>query len=145
MTKHLSAKWQDPRIQSFKLSLLTPMDIHNDDRWITRDLPSIQLNGLYYPIILYKETLEWWDTKYKRWYSGLKRHATPVINDDGLIHLVKMGNNRYQCAVYLGYETIDAIMFNTQEDCLKLGAWFRDCDPLNNKNAPLYSGAYGYK
>jgi hypothetical protein len=145
MTKHLSSKWRDPRIKPYKLSLLTPMDLHNDDRWITRDLPSIQANGLYYPILLYKETLEWWNTKYKGWYSGLKRHATPIINDDELIHLVKMGSNRYQCAVHLGYDSIDAIMFNTQEDCIKLGAWFRDCDPLNNKNALPYSGLYGYK
>ncbi len=145
MTKHLPCKFRDPRIQSFRLSLLTPMDLHNDDRWFTRDLPSIEKNGLYYPILLYRETLDWWNTRYKQLYKGLKRHAIPVVNADGMLHLVKMGSNRYQCAVYLGYETIDAIMFNSQNDCIKLGAWFRDCDPLNNKNASPYTGAYGYK
>jgi hypothetical protein len=145
LPKHLSSIYQDDRITIFRLDTLTPMDLHNDDRWVTRDLPSIQNNGMYYPILLYKITLEWWENRYKKLYSSLNRHATPIINNDGLIHAVKVGSNRYQCATHLGYETIDAIMLDNQEDCIKLGVWFRDCDPLNNKNAPAYTGAYEYK
>lgn len=144
LSKHLNAIYLDPRTKAFRLDTLTPMDLHNDDRWITRDLPSIQTNGMYYPILLYKITLDWWNTRYKKLYSSLNRHATPIINDDGLIHAVKVGSNRYQCANHLGYETIDAIMFDSQEECIQWGIYFRDCDPLNNKNAPSFTGAYGY-
>lgn len=143
LSKHLSSLYRDDRIQPFKLSTLTPTNLHNDDRWKTRDLPSLIENGLYYPLLIYKTDLYWWNTKYKKLYSNLKRHATPVINDDGMIHAIKIGNNRYECAVHLGYETIDAIMLDSEKACIQLGIWFRDCDPLN-KDAPAYTGAFGY-
>lgn len=145
LSKHLSAIYKDPRISVFRLDTLTPMDLHNDDRWQTRDLPSIQSNGMYYPILLYKMNLDWWNNKYKKHHSSLNRHAKPIINSDGLIHAVKVGSNRYQCACYLGYKTIDAIMFDSQEECIQWGIWFRECNPLNNKNAVPFTGAYEYK
>jgi hypothetical protein len=145
MTKHLQAKYRDPRIQSYELAKLTPMDLHSDERWKTRDLPSIQLNGLWYPIMLYKVPLDWWNGAFTKWRPKTNRYIDPIVNEDNMIWAIKMGSNRYQCAVHLGYDKIDAIMFNNVNDCVKLAVWFRECDPLNNNNAPPYTGAYGYK
>ena len=141
---HLSSKYRDTRINPYELDKLTPMDLHSDERWQTRDLPSIQTNGLWYPLMLYKITPEWWNGAFTKWRNKHNRYADPIINEDGMIWAIKVGSNRYQCAVYLGYKTIDAIMFDNSDDCAKLGIWFRDCDPLNNSNAPAYTGAFGY-
>jgi hypothetical protein len=141
---HLQSQWRDPRIQPYTLSKLTPMDLHTDQRWKTRDLPRIEQDGLWYPIMLYKISPYWWHNMYCRWKPKEYEHTRPIINEDGMIWAVKMGSNRYQCAVYLGYNTIDAIMFNNSDDCVKLAVWHRECDPLNNKNASPYTGAYGY-
>lgn len=144
MTRHLHAKYYDSRAQPFELAKLTPMDLHLDDRWKTRDLPSIIQHGLWYPIMLYKVTPEWWNGPFTKWRPKSSRYVDPIVNEDGMVWAVKMGSNRYQCAVHLGYNTIDAIMFNHSDDCVKLAVWFRECDPLNNKNALPYTGAYGY-
>ena len=145
MTKHLQSKYRDTRIQPYELGKLTPMDLHSDNRWQTRDLSSVITNGLWYPIALYKVTLEWWHGPFTKWRPKVNNYIDPIVNEDGLIWAVKMGSNRYQCAVHLGYDTIDAIMFDHPDDCVKLTVWFRECDPLNNKNAPAYTGAYEYK
>lgn len=145
MTKHLQAKYRDSRIQPYELAKLTPMDLHSDERWRTRDLPRIIEQGLWYPLALYKVAPEWWNGPFTKWRPKNNRYVDPVINEDGFIWAIKMGSNRYQCAVHLGYNTIDAIMFDNANDCVKLTVWFRECDPLNNKNAPAYTGAYEYK
>lgn len=134
----------DERAKPTRLDSLTPMDLHNDERWMTRDLPRIRSQGLHYPLLVYPVTVDYWYNRYTKLHSGQLRHAEPRINPDGMIHAVKVGSNRYQCACYLGYETIDAIMFDNQIDCIKLGIWLRDCDPLNNKNAPPYQGLFSY-
>ena len=131
-------------MRSFELSKLTPMDLHSDERWKTRDLTSIRDNGMYYPIMLYKVTLDWWNNTFAGWRPKMQEYVDPRVNDDSMIWAIKMGSNRYQCAVYLGYDSIDSIMFDNPNDCVKLAVWFRECDPLNNKDAPPYTGAFGY-
>lgn len=144
MIKHLASKWRDPRIQAYDLQKLNPMCLHEDRRYLTRDVPRIERDGLWYPILLYKVTPQWWTEKFAPWpYSGCNL-LPPVINQDGMIWAVKMGSNRWEAAVHLGYETIDAIMFDHSDDCVKLGVWFRDCDPLHNANCPPYTGAWEY-
>jgi hypothetical protein len=144
MTMHLTSLYRDPRIQEFALSKLTPMDLHLDERWKTRDLPRVAEQGLWYPIMLYKVTPDWWHGPFSRWRPRGCYYVDPVVNEDGMIWAIKMGSNRYQCACHLGYTSIDAIMFDHSDDCVKLGAWFRDCDPLNNSNARPYQGLYAY-
>ena len=144
MTMHLQSKWRDPRIQPFLLSKLTPMDLHKDERWLTRDLPRIERDGLWYPIMLYRVTEEWWNGGFKNWRPKSSHYVDPIVNEDGLVWAIKMGSNRYQCAKHLGYESIDAIMFDHSDDCVKLAAWHRDCDPLNNVNAQPYQGLFQY-
>lgn len=140
----LKAIWKDTRIEPFLLEKLTPMDTHNDFRWKTRDLPSISLNGLWYPILLYKVTPEWWNLKYLKWRPKTYYDIIPKVNDDGMIWAIKMGSNRYFCAKHLQYDSIDSIMFDNSDDCVKLGVWYRECDPLNNKNHPPFQGKFSY-
>lgn len=144
MNKNLSSKWRDSRIVPYKLDKLTPMDLHRDQRWRTRDLPSIEEHGLWYPIMLYKVTPDWWYEKFIMYPSTSVYYVDPVINEDNMIWAVKMGSNRYQCAVHLGYDTIDAIMFDNPNDCVKLAVWYRECNPLNNSNAQEYKGTFTY-
>lgn len=144
MTMHLQSIYRDDRIQEFELSKLTPMDLHRDERWKTRDLPRISEHGLWYPIMLYKVTEDWWNNSFSSWRPKGCYYVNPIVNEDDMIWAIKMGSNRFQCARHLGYTSIDAIMFDNSDDCVKLGAWFRDCDPLNNKNARPYQGLYSY-
>mgnify|MGYP002636391845 CR=1 FL=1 len=145
MNTYLKCQWQDPRIDKFELSKLTPMDGHDDGRWEWRDLPRIREQGLWYPILLYKVTPEWWHTKYIKWRPKIQTpYEDPIVNEDGMIWAVKMGSNRYLCARYLGYQFIDCIMFEDSNDCVKLGVWLRECDPLNNKDAEPYQGKFSY-
>lgn len=143
--KHLSSIWRDPRISPYNLKQLTPMDLHRDNRWKTRDLPSIQRDGLWYPIMLYKISPSWWyDVFLTHRADSVSYVEHPHINNDGMIWGVKAGSNRWQCAEYLGYDTIDAMMFEHSDDCAKMVIWHRECNPLNNPDCPPYTGAWGY-
>jgi len=56
-----------------------------------------------------------------------------------------MGSNRYQSAVHLGYDAIDIILCNDANECVKLGKWFAQCNPLNNINSLPYMELYDYE
>lgn len=144
MKKHLSAIWQDSRIQAYPLDQLTPMDLHSDDRYLTRDLPRIQSQGLWYPLLIYQVDPTWWYGAYTRHRSTSCKHADPIIND-GWIWAVKMGSNRYQSARDLGYTSIDCIMCEDANEAVKLGKWYAQCDPLNNPNFLPYMGLFDYE
>lgn len=143
--KTLYCKWKDTRISIISLEQLTPMDLHNDDRYLTRDLPSIQKHGLWYPILVYRADPRWWNEKWVRHRSAQCRYVDPCINDDGFIWAIKMGSNRYQSALYLGYDAMSVIMCNDANECVKIGKWFAQCDPLNNTNSLPYMGLYDYE
>lgn len=140
----LKSIWRDPRIERFALDNLTPMDTHGDLRWKTRDLPNISLNGLWYPVLIYKVTPDWWSQKYLKWRPKSYYDIKPIVNHDGMIWAIKMGSNRYFCAKHLCYRFIDGIMFDHSDDCVKLGVWFRECDPLNNQEHKPYQGIFSY-
>lgn len=138
----MHSTWRDPRIQPYELAKLTPMSLHSDERWKTRDLPRIEKDGLWYPIALYKVTLDWWNTKFVKWRPLSCRYVDPIVNEDGFIWAIKVGSNRYQCAEYLGYSAIDAIMFSHSDDCAKFAIWIQETDPLNT--AAPYQGLWSY-
>jgi len=144
MMKTLHSKWRDPRIQIYCLDWLTPMDVHGDDRYLTRDLPRIQSQGLWYPILVYTVTESWWYNKYLQWRPKSLKPVEPKIDKDGNILAIKMGSNRYQCARALGYESMDTIVCENSDECVKLGKWYAQCDPLNNINAVEYQGLFDY-
>ena len=141
----LHSIWRDNRIVVVELSRLTPMDLHLDNRYLARDLPRIQQQGLWYPLLVYRADTLWWNTVWIKHRSAQCRYVDPTINDDGTIWAVKMGSNRYQSAVHLGYNAIDVIICSDANECVKIGKWFAQCDPLNNKQSLPYLGLYDYE
>lgn len=140
----LHSQWRDSRIVSYPLENLTPADPHADCRYLTRDLPRIQQSGLWYPLLLYQADPTWWYST-KQGQAPTLLPWQPVINSDGCIWAVKMGSNRYQCAVFLGYDAIDCIMCSDANQAVKLGRWYAQCDPLNNPNALPYQDLFDYE
>lgn len=118
-----------------ELSRLSPMSYHVDDRWRTRDLPRVQQDGLWYPLLYYKVTWDWWTEKFASWFSansGWPYINPPTVNEDGYIWALKLGCNRYRVLKYMGYTSADAILFDNSNDLVKLGFYLRDKDPLHN-------------
>lgn len=140
----LHSHWRDSRIVSYPLHCLTPADPHADRRYLMRDLPRIVESGLWYPLLIYRADPNWWHR------TGQGKAASllpwdPVINSDGFIWAVKMGSNRYQCALELGYDAIDGIMCENSSQAVKLGRWYAQCDPLNNSQALPYMDLFDYE
>jgi len=139
--KTLHSQWKNQKVQSVELSKLTPMDIHRDDRYLTRDLPRIQQQGLWYPLLVYYIDPNWWNNVFVKHRSAQCRWDEPTVVDDK-IWAVKMGSNRYQCAKHLGYDAVDVIICEDANCCVKLGKWFAQCDPLNTSMP--YKGLFDY-
>jgi hypothetical protein len=144
MKNPLRAQWQDSRKKIYPLHQLTPMDPHADNRHLIRDVPSIEAHGLWYPILIYCVDLHWWNTKYQIWRPKTLLSQDPVINSDGSIWAVKMGSNRLRAAAELGYDSIEGIMCKNSDECVKLGRWYAQCDPLNKTDTPEYLGIFDY-
>lgn len=143
--KTLHCKWKDSRITAVDLNRLTPMDLHLDNRYLTRDLPRIQRDGLWYPLLVYRVDPTWWNTVWIKHRSVQCRYVDPIVNSDGTVWAVKMGSNRYQTAVHLGYDAVDVIICKDADECVKMGKWFAQCNPLNNKDSLPYMDLYDYE
>lgn len=143
--KTLHCKWKDSRITTVDLNRLTPMDLHLDNRYLTRDLPNIKRNGLWYPLLVYRADPIWWNNTWVKHRSAQCRYVDPIVNSDGTIWAVKMGSNRYQTAVHLGYNAVDVIVCDNADECVKIGKWFAQCNPLNNNSTLPYMGLYDYE
>ena len=116
------------------------MGWHADNRWYWRDLPRIMDNGLWYPVLYYKCTLDWWNTSYfkRKGSQPMWKHINPpIVNEDGMIWGVYMGTNRLQCLKFMGYNSVDCIDCKGQAELIELGVYLRDKDPLhgNTTNA----------
>jgi len=133
----MKSLYQDyPNIHVVNLEKLSPMSWHDDQRWFWRDLPQIQDNGLWYPLLYYKVTPVWWNNKFASWksaYPSWDKINPPVINEDGNIWALKMGTNRLTALKFLGYNTCDTICFKTANALIKVGVYFREEDPLHNE------------
>lgn len=78
--------------------------------------------------------------------STLKTHRMiyppqVVKTQDG--YKIIAGNTKYYVAKELGYDTIDVIVHNTEDDALKMDAWHNQCNPHVNKNKQ-YRGVMDY-
>lgn len=135
--KHCRALYQNlPGIHSVDLDKLSPMSYHDDERWRTRDLPMIERDGLWYPFLYYKVTLEWWNGGFeeiKGAYSSWEMINPPVVCEDGFIWALKMGTNRLIALKHLCYTSVDAIYFEHPNDLIKTGIYLREEDPLHNE------------
>ena len=133
--KHASSIWQEhPGIHTVELSKLSPMSARKDNRWYWRDLPKMMDDGMWYPLLYYKVTPEWWNTKFKSWFGAQPAWPyinPPTVNEDGMIWALKLGSNRLQVLQHLCYTSADAICFDDVNDLIKLGFYLRDEDPLH--------------
>ena len=107
-----------------------------DGRWEWRDLPRIQRDGMWYPVLYDRVTPEWWDNtftgcfSYKDDWDIIKN---PTICDDGFIYLVRIGNNRVKVAEHLGYDSIDGIFFPVLRNLVQYSQLIKNTDPYNNQ------------
>jgi hypothetical protein len=133
--KHASSIWQEhPGIHTVELSKLSPMSARKDNRWYWRDLPKMMDDGMWYPLLYYKVTPEWWNTKFKGWFGSSESWPginPPVVCEDGMIWALKTGSNRLKCLKFMGYTSADAILFDDVNTLLKLGEQLREKDPLH--------------
>jgi len=134
--KHCSAKYQElDGVHSVQLKNFSPVTWKDDNRWYWRDMPRIIDNGLWYPLLYYKVTPDWWHTKFASWKSAQEESREkinpPTVCEDGMIWALKMGTNRLQALKFMGYTSVDAICFPNSNELIKIGLWLRDEDPLN--------------
>jgi len=112
-----------PEAELINLKFLNLMTIHEDERWIWRDLPRIQCDGMLNPIVV-------WRTTPAKWHR-VQRHTPSMPNFhteiDGIVYGVKAGNNRVQVAEHLGYNSIAARIFDDHHEavlaCLEYREW----------------------
>ena len=110
------------------------MSAHKDNRWYWRDLPKMMDDGMWYPLLYYKVTPEWWNGGFKGWFGSSESWPginPPVVNEDGMIWALKTGSNRLKCLKFMGYTSADAILFDDVNTLLKLGEQLREKDPLH--------------
>ena len=127
--KHCSSLWRDERIRGVSLNKLSPMGWHSDNRWYWRDLPRIIDHGLWYPMIYFKITPEWWNTSYfkRKGSHPMWEHINPpVINDDGMIWGIYIGTNRYRCLKFMGDKSVDCIECKNQSEAIELGSYLKE-------------------
>jgi hypothetical protein len=134
--KHCPSIWQDhDDIHSVELRKLSAMSWHDDNRWYWRDLPRIMDYGLWYPVLYFKITTEFWNTSFKKRKGDQPMWPyinPPKVNDDDMIWGVYMGTNRLTCLRFMSYTSVDAIECKDQASLIKLGIYLRDEDPLHN-------------
>lgn len=132
---HMNSIWRDDRIHSVDLDRLSPMSYHPDERWRTRDLPRMHKDGMWYPLLYYKVTFEWWDKKFRNWFGGTPAWPyinPPTVNNDGYIWALKIGCNRYLCLKHMGYTSADCIIFSDVNELIQTAIYYREQDPLHN-------------
>ena len=144
--KNLSSLWQSDDVCSVRLDQLTLCDCHYDDRYLWKILPLIRDEGMRYPLVCWVADLDFYNNKFLKSTPQEMRERLPPPNVIGekYVVLIKGGNNRYQAAKDLGYDTIDCVIFNTQEDAIRYTRWFAQCDPLENPHLE-YKGLFDYK
>jgi len=143
---HLQSLWRDERITILDLDCLTPSTVHGDLRHRTKVMPTLKSQGLHYPLLCTKFTPNEYQIRVVQGTNkqSASRLLPARINSDGLIWVVKMGCNRYQAALELGYTQIDCIFFDNTDDCVKMARWFEQCNPLFNTSCEPYQGKFNY-
>ena len=135
--KHCVAKYRElDNIHPVAIGNFSPMTWKNDNRWAWRDLPKIIDNGLWYPLLYYKVSPEWWNTKFASWKSAQteswEKINPPTVCEDGLIWALKMGTNRLQALKFMGFTSVDAVCFPNSDELVKVGLYLREKDPYND-------------
>jgi hypothetical protein len=113
------------------LTDLTPSENHSDERFKWKTLPSMQSDSLYYPLVCWIISFSFYEGKFlkTRTAESRKRLPPPVVDTFGNVILIKGGNNRYQAAKLLEFDTIDCLIFTEQIDAIKWTKYFAHKDP----------------
>lgn len=142
---HCKSKWNHSDIVIKNLNELTLADVHADTRYKWKTLPSMQLSGMQYPLVCFEVTEDfYWNKFYKTTNIDMRSRLPPPSIVHGNVILIKGGNNRYQSARQLGYDSIDCLIFQDQLDAIKWTRYLDQCDPYNNPSLP-YLGLIEYK
>jgi len=123
---------EHPDIKPVHLGKLSLSSYHMDHRWQWRDLPSIKMDGMKYPILYDRVTPEWWENTFTGCFSYKDDWDIinpPNIHIDGYIYLVRIGNNRVKVAEHLCYDHIDGIYFPVLKDLIEYNQFLKT-DPL---------------
>lgn len=142
---HCASKWRDPRIKVFNISDLTMGSFHADNRYKWRDLPSMQSNGMNYPLTVFAADEDYyWKNIFGTAMSDLKQRLPQpkILNDK--IFVIKGGNNRYLAAKELGYTTIDCLVLDSHKEAILWMRYLNQCDPYHYPERP-YLGLVDYK
>ncbi len=144
--KHLSSLWQSDNVNPVRLDCLTLCDNHLDDRYLWKLLPVLRDENMKYPLVCWATTIDFYNNKFLKSTPKEMRDRLlpPNVIGEKYVIMIKGGNNRYQAARDLGYDTIDCIIFNNQEDAIRYAKWFAQCDPLENPHLE-YKGLFDYK
>ena len=142
---HLISYWRHADIVTKPMNHLTLTDVHLDDRFVWKTLPSMQQQGLRYPLVCFTATEEFYWTKFWKACPAFMKERLPKPSIvDGIIYMIKGGNNRYQSANSMGCSKIDCLIFAEQIDAIKWTRYLDQCDPVDNPNLP-YLGLIEYK
>ena len=88
----LRSIYRDNRIVHIELSKLSPMDLHRDQRYLTKVVPTMQTQGLLYPLSCVKFTPAQWDRQMRNHNEAHRLYQRQgIVNDDGFVWAVKMG------------------------------------------------------
>jgi hypothetical protein len=141
----LHSIYRDNRIVHIELSKLSPMDLHRDQRFKIKVVPTMQTQGLHYPLSCVKFTPAQWDRQMRNHNEAHRLYQRPgIVNDDGVVWAVKMGCNRFEAAEYLGYTSIDVIFFQHTDTAVQWARWFEQCDPVNKPGCEEFSAKWDY-
>jgi len=135
--KTLHCLYRDhPDIQPVPLSQVSLSSFHTDGRWEWRDLPRIEKDGMWYPVLYDRVTPEWWDNTFTGCFSYKDDWDIinpPTIHSDGFIYLIRIGNNRIKVAEHLGYDSIDGIYFPILKALIQFNQFLKRDDPIKNQ------------
>ena len=143
---HCYSYYRHPLVMPIKMSDLTLGDSHPDDRYLHKTLPTMRERGMDYPLLCWLMDRDFYENKFLKstpdWMSD-RLPPPSYVWEDRLI-LIKGGNNRYQSARDLGYDSIDCMVFDQQIDAIRWTAYLNQVDPLRNPDIP-YQGILDYK
>lgn len=145
---HCRSIWRHPLILPVKMSDVTMGDVHIDDRYKWKTLPTMRERGMDYPLLTWIVDRDFYENKFLRsaadWMiPKLPPPAYVTVAPDKVV-LIKGGNNRYQAAKEIGYDSIDCFIFDYQLDAIKWARYLDHCDPLSNPDKP-FLGLIEYK
>lgn len=146
MFKYARSAWRHHLVVPVKMSDLTLENVHLDERYVWKTLPTMRERGLDYPLICWIVDKDFYEKRFMKFTADdmLAKLPDPVFHPPGKAIMIKGGNNRFLSAADIGYDVIDCLIFDDQIDAIKWTRYLDHCDPLRNPDKP-YLGLIDYK